>query len=190
MTDQHPQFDKPQQQPSHPQGPPPGQPQGAPPAYGQSQGAPPAYGQPQGGYGPPQPGQHPGQPAYGQQPQGYGAGHGLEMPANEQRQWAMFAHLSGLINLLGGWAIIATVILYVINKDKGQFVRRQSAEALNFQITLLIGTVIGWATSWLLIGFLVLGVVWIGGAIFSLIAGLAANKGEDYRYPLNIRMVN
>ncbi len=197
MTDQpqQPQFDKPQQ----PADPPAGGPQGAPPpAYGQQ---PPqqGYGQqpPQQPYGQPQQqyGQQP-QQGYGQQPgygapQGYGnAGSGVEMPANEQRQWAMFAHLSGLINILGGWAIIATVILYVINKDKGQYVRQQSGEALNFQITLLIGTIIGWATSWLLIGFLILAVVWIGGAIFSIIAGLAANKGENYRYPFNIRMVS
>ena len=185
---QQPQFDKPQQ----PAGPPPGAP-GAPPAYGQPQPQQ-GYGQQppqQQGYGQQPPQQGYGQPGFGGAPQGYGTtGPGVEMPANEQRQWAMFAHLSGLINILGGWAIIATVILYVVNKDKGLFVRRQSAEALNFQITLLIGTVIGWATSWLLIGFLVLALVWIGGAILSLIAGLAANKGEDYRYPFSIRMVS
>ncbi len=184
MTDQTPQqpsFDKPQgspeqppTQPSYGQAPPPQQ-QG----YGQ---------QPQQGYG-----QQPPQQGYGQQPQqqGYGQpGAGVEMQPQEQRQWAMFAHLSGLINVFGGWAVVVTAILYVVNKDKGRFVREQSAEALNFQITLLIGTVIGWATTWLLIGFLILAVVWIGGAVFAILGGLAANKGESYRYPFNIRMVS
>jgi len=186
-TPQQPSFDKPQQTP--PQQPSYGQ---APPAQGGGYGQPPqqGYGQPgQQGFGqPPQQGY--GQPGPGA-PQGYGAaGAGVEMQPQEQRQWSMFAHLSGLINLVGGWAIVVTLILYIINKDKGRYVREQSAEALNFQITLLIGTVIGWLTVWILLGFLVWALVWIGGAILAVVAGTAANRGENYRYPLTIRMVS
>jgi uncharacterized Tic20 family protein len=41
----------------------------------------------------------------------------------------------------------------------------------------------------LLIGFLLFPLVWIGGIVFMVIGGIAANKGEDYRYPFNLRLV-
>ena len=196
-TAQQPSFDKPQQpqaqqpqaQPTQGYGqqPPQGYGQQPPPGYGQQ---PQAYGQqPAQGYGQ-QPPQGYGQHGSGD-PQGYGQpGTGMEMPAAEQRQWAMFAHLSGLINLFGGWAVVVTLILYILNKDKGRYVREQSAEALNFQIALLIGTVIGWLTVWFLVGFLIWALVWLGGAILAVVAGMAANRGENYRYPLTIRMIS
>ena len=40
-----------------------------------------------------------------------------------------------------------------------------------------------------IIGFLLFFVVWIGGLVLAIIATMAANRGEWYRYPINIRMV-
>jgi uncharacterized Tic20 family protein len=78
-------------------------------------------------------------------------------------------------------------------KDRGPFVKDQAREALNFQITLLIGYLgcsvlngipfIGW----------IFGVasfaLWITGVILSILAALSANKGEAYRYPYSLRLV-
>lgn len=191
MTDQppqQPQFDKPQQ----PAGPPPGA-QGAPPAYGQPQqgygqqppqqgyGQQPQQGHPQQGYGQPQQG-------YGQQP-GYGPGPGPGGPVSpsDERTWAMLAHLG---TILLGW--IAPLVTYLMYKDRSQFVKVQSAESLNFQITMIIAYLISGVLTAITLGFasILFLAVYAVHVIFAVIAGIAANKGENYRYPFAIRLVS
>jgi uncharacterized Tic20 family protein len=183
MTDQppqQPQFDKPQQ----PAGPPAGPPAGGP------QGAPPAYGQPQQGYGQQPPPQQYGQPqqGYGQQP-GYAPGPGAGGPVSpsDERTWAMLAHLGTI--LIG---FVAPLITYLMYKDRSQFVKVQSTESLNFQITMLIAWVVTVVLTVVTFGIAspLFFVVWILNLVFVIMAGVAANKGENYRYPFAIRMVS
>jgi uncharacterized Tic20 family protein len=97
---------------------------------------------------------------------------------------AMLAHLLGiLIGFLG------PLIIWLIKKDQSPFVDDQGKEALNFQITLIIGYVIGGATSVICIGFVILPAVWIAGLILAIMGAMAASKGEAYRYPLTLRLV-
>jgi len=112
--------------------------------------------------------------------------HGGET-SQDDRTVAMLTHLSGII--LG---FIVPLVVWLINKDKADkgFLTSQSKEALNFQITLLFGYIIGIILSVILIGALLNFILWIVCIIFSIIAGLAANKGEDYRYPFAIRLIN
>ncbi len=195
------------------------QPSDGPPRHGRPPGDQPAAGQPQ--HGPP-PGQQPtygqasyeqptyGQPSYGQQPYaqqqgGYGQplSGTVEMAPDQQRLWAMLAHLSPFAAALLGIATGGTVflgalgplIIFLVLKDRGVFVRRQAAEALNFQIVFTIvylaGILLGLVT--LGIGFLlvvpVLVIVGIAVAVFQIIGAVKANQGIDYRYPLNWRLV-
>lgn len=41
-----------------------------------------------------------------------------------------------------------------------------------------------------LIGFVLLGVIWVVNIVFSVIAAIKANKGEWYTYPATIRFVS
>ena len=95
-----------------------------------------------------------------------------ETPSSEERTQAMLAHLS--IILLG---IVGPLIFWLIGKDKSAFIDDQGKEALNFSIT---GTIVGIVTCGL--GILVM-------MVFAVIGGLAANKGEAYRYPFSWRVV-
>lgn len=90
----------------------------------------------------------------------------------DDRTQAMIAHLSMII--LG---VVGPLIFWIIGKDKSAFQKDQATEALNFSI---VGTVVTIVTC---------GVGWIAMAIFAVIAGLAANKGESYRYPFNVRLI-
>ena len=40
-----------------------------------------------------------------------------------------------------------------------------------------------------LIGIVMIFVVWVLGIVWMIMAAVAANRGEWYRYPVNIRMV-
>lgn len=104
----------------------------------------------------------------------------------EDRTIALITHLSGIVA-----GFIVPLIMWLINKDKPEksWLTDQSKEALNFQITLLLVYVVGMILSVILIGVLVNFAAWIACVVFSIIAGLAANKGEAYRYPFALRLI-
>ena len=134
----------------------------------------PGYGQP--GYGAPQPG-YPPQPGYGQQPAASG----------DDNTFALLTHLLGIVTMFVG-----ALVMYLVKKDTASpYLRHHLLEALNFQITVTIAYVVSWVLAVVTLGILsfVPAIVWIFGLVFSILATVAANKGEWYRYPVSIRMV-
>jgi uncharacterized Tic20 family protein len=112
-------------------------------------------------------------------------------PSPEERQWAMFAHLSALLGLVtAGWAcFLGPLIIWLVKKDTMPFVDDQAKEALNFNITVMIAGAICWVLVFVLIGFLLLwalAIVWI---VFTIIAAIKANEGVSYRYPFALRLI-
>jgi hypothetical protein len=95
----------------------------------------------------------------------------------------LFCHLGGA--LLG---FLVPLIIWVMKKDTSKFLDDQGKEALNFQLTLLIGHFVAGLTICFTFGSLN-GTLWLLGLIFGIMGGQAANKGEVYRYPINIRMI-
>ena len=84
---------------------------------------------------------------------------------------------------------LAPLIIMMTKGNESRFVRDQAVEALNFQLTLLIGWVISFVLAFVLIGFLLMPVLMIGGLVLAIMGGMKANQGEWYRYPFAIRMV-
>jgi uncharacterized Tic20 family protein len=105
-------------------------------------------------------------------------------PSKEECTWALVCHLSGIV--LG---FLGPLIFWLIQKEKMPFVDDQGKEALNFQLAVLIASIISAATACIVIGFILMPVVIIGNIVFSIIAAVAANKGEAYRYPITIRFI-
>jgi uncharacterized Tic20 family protein len=112
------------------------------------------------------------------------------MRPNEERTWAVLTHvIAGGLNLVTGGlfaGLIGAIIAFVVFKDRGPFVRQHAATTLNFQITLVIAEIIGLILLIVLIGWLVLGLVWVLNIIFSIMGALGASRGEPYTYPLAI----
>lgn len=137
-------------------------------------------------------------PPYPQQPPPYGqpGGYQQELSPPDQRLWAMLSHLSGIVTSLVGLSFLGPLVIYLIYKDRGAYVRRQSAEALNFQILLNVIAVAGLLLTVLTLGLgglivaPLLVVLVVAALIFMILAAVAANRGEDYRYPVNWRLVS
>ncbi|MEU7861759.1 DUF4870 domain-containing protein [Nonomuraea sp. NPDC049141] len=171
----------------------PGPGSGPAPGYGPGPGSGPGYGSgPQGGYAygqPPTPPPGYQQPGYGyagpQQRPPHVPGVYGPRPGSDDTTMAMLAHLLGL---LVSW--IGPLIIYLMKRDESPYVRDQSAEALNFQITMFIGYIVAGALSIIIIGIFLFPIIWIVSLIFHIQAALAANRGENYRYPISIRMVS
>lgn len=102
----------------------------------------------------------------------------------DPKTMAMLSHLLGIFA-----GFLAPLIIYLMNGEKDPYVRHHSAESLNFQITLFIAYIVSFVLMLVLIGFLLFLVVWIGGIVLMIQASMAANRGEWYRYPINIRLV-
>lgn len=103
---------------------------------------------------------------------------------SDERTMAMLAHLGGIV--LG---FIPALVIYLTKGNESEFVKEQSREALNFQITVMGAWIVSLILMIVLIGLLLIPVVWIGSIVLAIMAGIAANKGDDYRYPVNIRLV-
>ena len=120
----------------------------------------------------------------------------------EERQWAMFAHLSALAGgiLTAGWAgsigcFIGPLVIWMIKKDTMPFVDDQGKEALNFNITvgavflgLLLLSVMTFGIGLIIAipAWIVIGIAWL---VLTIIAGIKANEGVAYRYPFSFRLI-
>ncbi len=112
--------------------------------------------------------------------------------SSEERTWGMLSHLLALSGFIGVpfGNILAPLIIWLVKKDKSQFVADQAKESLNFQISLIIYAIVSGILVLVLIGFLLLAVIFIGGIVLTIIATMKANNGEHYRYPLTIRLIH
>jgi uncharacterized Tic20 family protein len=108
------------------------------------------------------------------------------MPTEDERTWALIAHLSGLIAGVVGLPFLGPLVVWMMKKDESAFVGDQAKEALNFQLAVLIASLICLATC--ILSPLVI-VVAIGGLVYSIIGAMEANKGVLYRYPYTIRLI-
>jgi uncharacterized Tic20 family protein len=107
------------------------------------------------------------------------------MSPSDEKTWSMLAHLGGII--LG---FLAPLIIWLVFKDRGPFVKHHATEALNFQIALLIANIVA-AILWVIgVGVLLTAALYIANIVFCILAGLAANRGEWYRYPVSLRLIS
>ena len=106
------------------------------------------------------------------------------LSVSDEKMWATLVHLGGIF-----FNFLPALIGYVLLGDRGPFVRQHTATALNFQITVAIAYAMGTVTTIILIGFLIIAAAYILNIVFSILAAVAANKGEAYEYPLAIKFV-
>jgi uncharacterized Tic20 family protein len=103
---------------------------------------------------------------------------------SDERLWSTLTHIGGIF-----FGFLAPLITYLVFKDRGAFVRHHTAQALNFQITLAIAAFVVVILSFVIIGFFLIPVLAIVGILFPILAAVASNKGEWYRYPVAIPML-
>lgn len=116
-----------------------------------------------------------------------------ELSDSDRRNWAMAAHLSALVAFLGVPSVVGPLAVWLVKKDEDPFIAEHSANALNFNISVLIYTVVaaiatvivGLATFGfgLLIAVPVLMIAFVAWLVFVVQAGMAASRGESYKYP-------
>jgi len=105
---------------------------------------------------------------------------------SDEKTWALIAHFGGIVV-----GFIAPLVAYLAKGNESPTVRAHAVEALNFQITWGVATIIASilaACSFGVLFFLPL-ITWAIIIIFSILGGLKANEGQVYQYPMSIRLV-
>ena len=115
----------------------------------------------------------------------------------EERQWAMFSHLSVLVNLFTGFlGPLVPLAIYLIYKDRSRYVAYQSLQALIFQSIWWIGGGVIAGIMWTITGALsaiLIGLICIPFACafsllpfvavgFGIYGGIQTNQGLDFKY--------
>jgi uncharacterized protein len=112
-------------------------------------------------------------------------------PTEKERTWGMLAHLSALAGLvmplLG--IVIGPLVVWLARGDASPFVSAHAKEALNFNLSVLLGAVVCIVLMLVLIGFLLGTALFIVWLVLTLIAAIKASEGESYRYPFSVRFV-
>lgn len=150
---------------------------------------------PSGGQLPPVPHQEPAPgPGYPPPVQGYGP-QALE-PA-QQRQWGMLSHLIGVAAMIfsaGILGFVSTLAVYLLYRERGDFVRRHAANSVNVQITMGVLTIVGIIFCVTVIG-LVVGIpliiaAWGWAFVVHILGAIKANNGELWDPPFTPRFVS
>jgi hypothetical protein len=106
-------------------------------------------------------------------------------PSNDDKNIATITHLGGTV-----FSFVPALIVWILKKDDSEYISGQAKEALNFQITVLLAYFISWVLAWILIGFVFMLIIWIFNIVLSIIAAISTSKGETYRYPFCLRLIN
>lgn len=110
--------------------------------------------------------------------------------SKDAKQWAMLTHLAAFAAFLIPFGnIIGPLLVWQLKKDLGPFVEQNGKEAVNFQITIAIIGLVCTMLMFALVGFLLLPVLGLYWLILTIMAGVKANDGVAYRYPLTIRFL-
>ncbi len=106
-------------------------------------------------------------------------------PSNDDKNIATVTHLGGTV-----FSFVPALIVWILKKDDSEFIADQAKEALNFQITIILAQFIAWILAWILIGLFFMFIIWLLNIVFCIIAAISTSKGETYRYPFCLRLIN
>jgi len=112
------------------------------------------------------------------------------MSPADQRTWAIAAHLSPFLAAFLALSFLGPLIVYLVFRDRGPFVRRHAAEALNFQLTMWIGLLVSFVLMFVLIGFLTAAIIAVAMLVCHILGAVAASEGREFSYPFTIRFVS
>jgi len=101
------------------------------------------------------------------------------------RNIAVLTHLGGIF-----FSFLPGLIVWLLKKDENPYIGEQAREALNFQITVLLAYMVCSILVFILIGFVLLAIVWLANIVLCIVASSKTSRGEEYRYPFTLRLIN
>ncbi|GAA1120373.1 DUF1707 and DUF4870 domain-containing protein [Nocardiopsis composta] len=101
-----------------------------------------------------------------------------------ERVWGAAAHVSGYLLLPLG-----PLLVLLLQGDTSPFVRRHAMEALNYQLTTVIGCIVGFGLFFLVLPAIAAVLMLLGWMFLPAVAGLVTLLGSGWKYPFTWRPV-
>ena len=106
------------------------------------------------------------------------------------KQWAMVLHFS----ILAGFAIpiaglVAPIVIWQLKKNEFPEIDAHGKVVVNWILSAIIYAAVSALLCFALIGFPLLIVLGVLCIIFPIVAGIKANDGELWKYPLSIQFL-
>jgi uncharacterized Tic20 family protein len=113
------------------------------------------------------------------------------VPTENERTWGMLAHLSALAGLVMPLVgiVLGPLLVWLARRDESEFVAAHAKEALNFNISVLLGALACMLLMLVFVGFLLGTALFVAWLVMMLIAAIKASEGQSYRYPFSLRLV-
>jgi uncharacterized Tic20 family protein len=110
--------------------------------------------------------------------------------SKEERTWCVFTHLSALTMFFIPFGhLVGPLVMWLIKRGEMPMVDHQGKEALNFQLTVSIVSLLCSPLVFIGIGIVVLALIWIADLILIVVAAVKTSEGVDYRYPFTWRLI-
>lgn len=112
-------------------------------------------------------------------------------PTENERTWGMLAHLSALAGLVVPLVgiVLGPLVVWLAKRDESVFVAAHAKEALNFNISVLLGAIVCMLLMLVFIGVLLGTALFIAWLVMTLVAAIKASEGHPYQYPFSLRLV-
>jgi uncharacterized protein len=124
------------------------------------------------------------------QPQ-HAAPHGPISP-NQERNLGALAHgvpLVAMVASAGLLGFVGSLVIYLMYRDRGPFVRAHAANSLNVQIMTGIVLLISIPLMFVLVGFVTYGIALVVAFVLHLMGTMKAHRGEWWNPPMTPRFV-
>ena len=110
----------------------------------------------------------------------------------QERSLGALAHgvpLIAMVASAGLLGFVGSLVIYLMYKDRGPFVRAHAANSLNVQIMTGIVLLVSIPLMLVLVGFVTYGIALVVAFVLHLIGAVKANRGEWWNPPLTPRFV-
>ncbi len=131
------------------------------------------------------------QPAAPATPQGYAVQQQPLSPTQERTMGAV-AHGAPLVAMVlsaGLLGFVGSLVVYLMYKDRGPFVRAHAANSLNVQITTGIILLVSLPLMLVLVGFLTFGLAFVFAFVVHVLGAIKAYNGEWWNPPMTPKFV-
>ncbi len=106
-------------------------------------------------------------------------------------QLLLITHLSQLLTYITGFGgLIAPLIIWATQKDRIDDMDAHGKSILNFQLSIIVYTMISVPLMLVGIGFITLPLILIMGFVMPIINGIKASNGELPSYPLSLNFIS
>ena len=113
----------------------------------------------------------------------------------QAKNWAVGCHVAALAGFVGipFGHILGPLVVWLIKKNEFPFLDAQGKEALNFQISMSIygvaAVILIFAAAMMPAAMMMIMAVGLLDLVFIIVAAVKVSNGENYRYPLAIRII-